>query len=440
MKITFIGAGSFKFTAKLVGDILSFPELTENLTISFMDIDDERLKITEAMVKRMVESQGLKIKIESTLDRRRALKGSHYVINLILVGGLELYKVDMEIPEKYGIRQTVGDTIGPGGIFRGLRTIPVLLDTLKEMEELCPEAIFLNYTNPMAINTWAMYKGSGIKAYGLCHSVQGTHNEIASYLGIGQEKLISLAAGINHSSWFLKLEYDDKDMYPLLKEKVEKDPVVKKGIWDKNIDRYWRDTVRFDLLLKFGYFPAESSTHHAEYNPYYLKDEGAIKKYNISFWGPENDKKIYLEYLEEVKKEIAGEEIKVERSNEYASLIIHSLETGQLRKCNVNVENTGLITNLLNSCCVEVPCLVGKEGIMPIHIGNLPLSPASYCSRIVFAQALTVEAAFTGNKDYVYQALLADSLTSSILRTDEVVDMADEFFEQEEKYLMQFKN
>lgn len=430
MKITFIGAGSYKFTRKLIGDILSFPELAEDLVISLMDIDPERLKITETVAKRMVESQRLKVKIESTLDKRKALKSSNYVINLILVGGLELYQVDKEIPKKYGIRQTVGDTTGPGGIFRGLRTIPILLDILKEMEKLCPETIFLNYTNPMAINTWAMNKGSGIKVYGLCHSVQSTHNEIASYLGIKPEELISLAAGINHSSWFLKLEYRGKDMYPILKEKVKEPKIYNKKVWCDSTD-----AVRFDLLERFGYFPTESSMHHAEYSPYYLKSKEAIKKYHIDFWGPEKDRERRAGYLKEIKEK----KKKIERTNEYAPLIIHSLETGKLRRCNINLKNSGLITNLLNGCCVEVPCLVSKEGIRPLYIGNLPLGPASYCSRIVFTQGLTVEASFSGNKDLVYQALLADPLTSSVLRTDQVIDMADEFFKKEKKYLPQFE-
>lgn len=428
MKIAFIGAGSFKFTSRLIGDIFSFPELTKGLVISLMDIDAEGLKTTEALARRTVEGQGLKVKIESTLDRRKALRGSNYVINLILVGGLELYIVDMEIPKKYGIRQTAGDTICPGGIFRGLRTIPVLLDILRDMEELCPDAIFLNYTNPMAINTWAMSKGSGINAFGLCHSVQGTHDEIASYLGIKPEELNSLAAGINHSSWFLKLEYNGKDGYPLLKERA-KDPQL-----------YAKDTVRFDLLQRFGYFPTESSMHHAEYSPYYLKDKEAIRRYKVKFWGPKLDRRDYLKYLKEAKKGIREKKkIKIERTSEYAPLIVHSLETGKLRRCNINLKNTGLITNLLDGCCVEVPCLVSKEGIRPLYIGKLPLGPASYCSRIVFAQGLTVEAAFSGKKDLVYQALLADPLTSSILRTDEVVKMADEFFEKEKKFLPSFR-
>ena len=400
------------------------------MVICLMDVDAERLMITETLVKRMIESQRLKVKIESTLDRRKALRGADYVINTILVGGLELYKVDMEIPRKYGIRQTVGDTVGPGGIFRGLRTIPLLLDILKEMEELCPEAIFLNYTNPMAINTWAMNRGSEIRSYGLCHSVQGTHNGIAFYLDIKPEELISIAAGINHSSWFLRLEHKGKDMYPVLRKKAKN---AKIHNWD------W-DTVRFDLLLRFGYFPTESSMHHAEYSPCYLKDKEAIKKYDVRFWSPEMDRRNYLKYLKETKKEIEEKkQIKIEKTNEYAPLIIHSLETGKLRRCNINLQNTGLITNLLSGCCVEVPCLVSKEGLRPLYIGDLPLGPASYCSRLIFAQALTVEASFSGNKDLVYQALLADPLTGSILRTDEVVKMADEFFDQEKKFLLGLK-
>ena len=434
MKITFLGAGSFKFTSRLVGDIVSFPELTKNLVISLMDIDAERLKITEALLKRIAESMKLKIRVESNLSRKKALKNADYVINTIQVGGLALYGTDMEIPKKYGIRQTVGDTVGPGGIFRGLRTIPVLLDTLREMEELCPEAVFLNYTNPMSINTWAMYRGSSIKAYGLCHSVQGTHDDIAFYLGINPEELSSIVAGINHSSWFLKLEYKGKDMYPTLKRRVKTPEIYNRKIWGD-----LTDAVRFDLLDKFGYFTTESSMHHAEYSPHY-KEREAIKRYKIRFWGPERDKKDYLKYLKQTKKNIREKkEIKSERTQEYASLIINSMETGELRRCNINVRNTGLITNLLEDCCVEVPCVVSKSGIDPIYIGNLPLGPASYCSKLVFTQALTVEAHFSRKKDLVYQALLSDPLTSSILRTDQVVKMADEFFKRERKFLPQFK-
>ncbi|GAI41471.1 unnamed protein product, partial [marine sediment metagenome] len=247
--------------------------------------------------------------------------------------------------------------------------------------------------------TWAMNKRNGIKAYGLCHSVQATHNEIASYLGIKPEDLISLATGINHASWFLKLKYKGKDMYPILKKRVKDPKIHNKKVWCNSTD-----AVRFDLLERFGYFPTESSMHHAEYSPYYLKDKKAIKKYCIDFWGPEKDREEYLDYLEKIKEK----KEKIKRTNEYAPLIIQSLETGKLRRCNINLKNSGLITNLLNGCCVEVPCLVSKEGIRPLYIGNLPLGPDSYCSRIVFTQGLTVEASFSGNKDLVYQALLAD--------------------------------
>ena len=435
MKITFVGAGSFRFTGRLVGDIVSFPELRKDLVISFMDIDAEKLKVTEALVKKMLESLKLKVRVETSLSRKKALKGADYVINTIQVGGLDLYGVDMQIPKKYGIRQTVGDTVGPGGIFRGLRTIPVMLDILRDMEKLCPEAVFLNYTNPMAIITWAMYRGSGIKSYGLCHSVQGTHDDIAFYLGIKPEELSSTAAGINHSSWFLKLERKGKDMYPALKRRVKTPGIRNKKIWGN-----LTDAVRFDLMDRFGYFATESSMHHAEYSPYYLKDKEAVKKYHIDFWGSEKDRRDYLKYLKETKRNIKEKKkIKLEKTKEYAPLIIHSMETGELRKCNMNVENTGLITNLPEGSCVEVPCMIDKGGVAPVYVGDLPLGIASYCSRLVFAQGLAVEASFTGRKDLVYQALLADPLTGSILRTDRVIAMADEFFKREKKFLPQFK-
>ncbi len=426
-RIAMIGAGSVVFAKRLIGDILSFPELT-NGTIVLMDIDKERLDITTTLAKRIAEQEGVATQIEATLDRRQALKQADYVLVMILVGGLEAYELDIEIPLKYGIKQTVGDTLGPGGVFRALRTIPVMLDICRDMEKLCPEAWLINYTNPMAMNCWAMNEGSRIKNVGLCHSVQGTAARLAEYIGVPAEEVSHWVAGINHMSWFLEFKWNGQDAYPLLREKM-KDPEI-----------YARDAVRFEMMRCLGYFVTESSHHMSEYVPYFLKREELIEKFNVPVLRNLARRHERQEpYYETIRKEAFGEEkIEIRRTQEYASYIIHSLETGIPRRINSNVKNTGLITNLPWGCAVEVPCLVDGTGIHPCHVGELPPQCAALNRSNINVQELAVRAALEGDREKAFQAILVDPLTSAVLSTAEIREMVEEMFQAEAEYLPQF--
>lgn len=436
-KITIIGAGSLVFSCQLIWDILSFPELSES-TVSLMDIDEERLNFIVQLAQKMVKDKGGKAKIEAHLDRRKALKDTDYVIVTIEVGGLDAYLNDIKIPDKYGINQNVGDTIGPGGVFRALRTVPVLVDICKDMEKLCPNAYLLNYTNPMVINCWAMNKVSKIKKVGLCHSVQGTVRQLASYMQIPYEELSYWVAGINHMAWFLELKWKGEDAYPILR-KVAQD----KNLWDRVIGGYkkfgMKDMVRFEIMKHFGYFVTESPYHMSEYVPYFRKTKKQMEELGVSYKWWLDYKKAPDVYIKEIKDQIAGKKkIKIEKSDEYAPQIIYSLWTGKPCRINGNVENQGVITNLPEGCCVEVPCLVDKSGIHPCYVGDLPSQCAALNRTNINVQELAVQAALTGDKDALLQAVALDPLTSSILTLDEIKKMVDEMLKAEVRYLPKF--
>jgi len=386
----------------------------------------------------MVKDRGWKAKIESTLDRQEALKDADYVIVTLEVGGLDAYLSDIQIPDKYGINQNVGDTIGPGGVFRAMRTVPVMVEICKDMEKLCPDAYLLNYTNPMAINCWAMNKVSKIKKVGLCHSVQGTAKQLASYMQIPYEELSYWVAGINHMAWFLELKWKGEDAYPILR-KVAKD----KNLWDRVIGGYkkfgMKDIVRFKIMEHFGYFVTESSYHLSEYVPYFRKTKEQMEELGVFYRWWLDYKKAPDVHIKEIKNYIAGKkEIKIEKSDEYAPQIIYSLHTGEPCRINANVENQGLITNLPQGSCVEVPCLVDKSGIHPCYVGDLPSQCAALNRTNINVQELAVQAALTGDKDALLEAVTLDPLTSSILTLDEIKKMVDEMLEAEAKYLLQF--
>ena len=400
VKIVIIGAGSHVFSRHLITDILSYPELRDS-TISLMDINQERLDLITAFTKRLVKQYRFKTRIESTTDRRVALEGADYVIVSIRVGGLEAYKLDLEIPAKYGVIQGIGDTIGPGGVFYGLRHIPTILDTCYDMEDLCPEAWFINYTNPMAMICWAINDYANIKSVGLCHSVQGTTAELARYIGAPVDELSYWVAGINHMAWFLELKWRGQDAYPILREKF-KDPSVY-----MREDAHWAgaDIVRVEIFKAFGYFNTESSQHMSEYVPYFRKRPELLKRFKLIDPVERLDRmeKNRIKQDEELKRLIVkGHKFHLERSREYCSYIIHSIETGVPRRINGNVKNSGLITNLPYGCYVEVPCLVDKRGIHPCYVGDLPPQCA----------ALTM---------------------------DEIQRMVEEMFKAEVKYLPEFK-
>lgn len=423
-KITFIGAGSVVFAKRLLIDILSYPELSSS-EIALMDINRERLDLIYALAKKIVEMMGCGAKVTATLDRREALDSAKYVINMIQVGGLEMFEVDCEIPRRYGIDQTVGDTVGPGGVFRGLRTIPVLLDIAKDMEELCPDALFINYSNPMAINCWAMNKATKIKNVGLCHSVQGTAYQLATYVGVDPSQVSYWVAGINHMAWFLEFKLGDEDLYPRLWKAME-DPEI-----------YIKDAVRFEIMKYFDYFVTESTHHMSEYVPYFRRNPERIKELIPKRWDYlEICKNGWQPHYERIKKEIRGEEpIVIERSHEYAASIIYSMETGVPSRINGNVNNDNLITNLPKDCCVEVPCLVDKTGIHPCFVGDLPPQCAALNRTNINLQELTVIAGLEKDPRKALQAVMLDPLTASILEPRDIKRMVDEMFKAEKDWV-----
>jgi len=436
-KIAFIGAGSTVFAKNLLGDILSFPELA-NSTINLMDIDPVRLRTSEIVAHKVAEFFEARPKIEATLDRRQALDGADYAISMFQVGGYKPSTViDFEIPKKYGLQQTIADTLGIGGIMRGLRTIPVFLDTCRDMEELCPDVMFLQYVNPMAMNTWAIHRASKIKTVGLCHSVQGTAEALAYDIGLPYEEVNYICAGINHMAFYLRFEHNGQDLYPQLRKVMEA----------KSYRRRYRglaDHVRYEVLRRTGYFVTESSEHFSEYVPWFIKPgrSDLIEQYEIPI----------DEYIRRCEDQIAEweadkaalergelEEQRYERSQEYGSLIIHSMETGEPRVVYGNVSNRGLIDNLPPGCCVEVPCLVDKNGLQPTKIGALPPHLAALMQTNINVQSLVVEAALTGKREHIYHAAMLDPHTAAELNLDEIWSLVDELIEAHGEMMPQYQ-
>jgi alpha-galactosidase len=449
-KITFIGAGSTVFAKNLLGDILAYPELVGS-TISLFDIDAQRLRESEAMAGRVAQALGVNPVIETTTNRRRALDGADYAIGMFQVGGYKPGTVtDFEIPKKYGLRQTIADTLGIGGMMRALRTIPVMLDMARDMAQLCPDALFLNYVNPMAMNTWAMSRATSIKTVGLCHSVPHTTAELAADIGVPVEEINYLVAGINHMAFFLKLERNGQNLYPLLQKVLDEDRVPD---WNR---------VRYEMLKRLGYFVTESSEHFAEYVPWFIKRDrpDLIEKFNIpldEYLGRCESQILAWEYVQKAaleperytadafRQELAPLAMmprskqgainlfaaldKIKPSVEYGSGIIHSIETGTPRTVYGNVLNHGLIDNLPPGCCVEVPCLVDKNGIQPTRIGSLPPHLAALMQTNINVQALTVEAALTRKREHIYHAAMLDPHTAAELDLDQIWAMVDELIE-----------
>jgi alpha-galactosidase len=418
LKIAFIGAGSVVFTKNLLTDTLSFPEL-HGAEISLHDIDPERLETAGMMARWTSQHLRAEARVEEHADRRSAVEGADFVVNMVQVGMHEATLLDFKIPKKYGLKQTIADSMGIGGIFRGLRTIPFVLDLAAEMEELCPKALFLNYTNPMSILMEALYTASPeTKSVGLCHSVPYTAREIASYIGVEHEELLYECAGINHIAWMTRLEVEGEDAYPRLFAAME-DPEV-----------YAKDKVRFELMRRFGYFLTESSEHNAEYVPYFLKDDELIELYDVPVdeYIRRSEENL-LQYAETRRKLLAGEDFTLGRSVEYGSLIMHSLVSGEARAIYGNVENRGLVRNLPEGCCVEVPILVDDTGLRPCHVGDLPPQCAASCAPHTAVQNLTVRAALEGKRDHVYQAAMLDRHAASVLSLDEIADMVDELID-----------
>ena len=413
-RIVFIGAGSVEFTKNLLGDILSFPELAAG-EIVLHDVDPERLEAGAAIARWTNDALGARATIFSTLDRRAALEGADYVINMIQVGGHEATLLDFEIPLRHGLRQTIGDTLGIGGIFRALRTIPVMLGIAADMQAECPEAWFLNYTNPMAMLCWAVYEGSPVqRIVGLCHSVQATTRRLAELSGVPFEEVTFLGAGINHQAFILRFERDGESLYPLLDEAIERDPELAR-------------TVRVELYRRFGYFPTESSEHSAEYVPWFMRRDELLERFRIPVGEYVSRSEENLQEYERIRAALAaGEGFEIERSLEYASLIIHSMETGAERVIYGNVRNSGLIENLPEGCCVEVPCLVDRAGVQPTYVGALPAQLAALNRTFVNVCELTVRAALEGKPEHVYHAAMLDPNAAASLTLDEIESLVDE--------------
>jgi alpha-galactosidase len=471
-KIAFIGAGSTVFARALLRDLFTFPEL-HGAEIALMDIDAERLRDSEMVANRVAERAGASPTIRATTDERQALDAADYVVNMIQVGGYQPATwIDFEVPKRYGLRQTIGDTLGIGGIMRALRTIPVMLDIARDMTALCPNALFINYTNPMAMLTWAMTRATPINTVGLCHSVQGTAGDIAGWLGVPEDEIDYLCAGINHMAFYLRLRHAGRDLYPDLKRIAAegREPAFER--------------VRFEMLRRLGYFVTESSEHFSEYVPWFIHHDrpDLIDRYNVPLdeyparcedqiadWGemrsaltssdpsavahyeasrsgklsgmwerridkiarddPRRADDLRRELVDDRKRRLAG------HSGEYGTLIIHSMETGQPRVVYGNVANHGLIDNLPAGCCVEVPCLVDKNGVQPARVGALPPQLAALMQTNVNVQALTVEAALTGKREHVYHAAMLDPHTAAELDVEQIWAMVDDLIVAHEDWL-----
>jgi alpha-galactosidase len=428
--IAFIGAGSMVFATKLVSDVLSFDELADS-TVVLMDIDEHRLEQTAEVAAAMVENDRLDATIESTTDRREALDDADYVVNMINVGGAEPFENEIRIPEKYGVKQAIGDTIGPGGVFRGLRTIPTMLDIARDMESVCPDALLLNYTNPMAILCQTLFEATDIETVGLCHSVPHTARAIEDYAGVPEGELEYWVAGVNHVAWFLKASYDGESVYPALHEAFD-DP-----------ETYERDTVRFEMMNHFGYFPTESSHHMSEYVPYFRTDQATIDGMTGTDYAERMPTATYLERWQTRSDErddpdagVDVSEASVERSEEYASRLIHAVETNTIRCINLNISNEmNSIQSLPTDACVEVPVIVDGTGLHPCSVGELPKSIRNFPQQHVAVQQLAVAGALEHDREKVHRAIKQDPLTAAQLTLPEIHEMTEELLVANEEYL-----
>lgn len=429
IKVALLGAGSAVFARKLVTDILCIPGLEEGV-FALVDVEEDRLALAEAMAKKTVERAGRRWEVQASLDRREVLPGSDYVINLIEVGGPLCAKLDYEIPLKYGVDQCIGDTIGPGGLFRMLRTGPVWLEILRDIERICPQALVLNYSNPLSAMTLLALRATRLNVVGLCHSVQHTARQLADYLEVAYEELRWRAAGINHMSWYLILQHEGEDLYPRLLERAA-DPLI-----------YEQDPVRFEILRRFGAFVSESSGHFSEYVPYFRRDPRLIARYTRE--GKRGESGFYartreqsrVEAEEVLRAEIAGHTVPpLERSDEYVSIIIEARETAKPAVVYGNLENLGLVANLPQGGCVEVPILVDGSGIMPLCCGKLPIQLAALNSTHMYVHELMVEAVLRCRRSLAVKALTLDPLTSATCSLDEIERLFDEMWEAEQEVL-----
>ncbi len=437
-KISLIGAGSVVFTRNLCSDILLTPALQES-TISLMDIDAGRLVQARALVQALIDARGLKARVEASTDRREAVRGADYVITTFQQGGLEAYALDIETPRRYGVEQCVGDTLGPGGVFRALRTIPVLIELGRELDELAPDALLLNYVNPMAANCWAYDRATGRPHVGLCHSVQGTSEMLARWVDVPYDEVVFRCAGINHQAFFLEFRRGDEDLYPRIREAARRPEI------------YGSEPVRVELMEHFGYFVTESSGHASEYVPYFRKSAKMVDEELVPRFTNERDAWFdfgrtggYLRHCiarQELAQQdyaalIAGsKQPPMVRSHEYGSLIIEAIETNRPARINGNVANRDLIPGLPAGCCVEVPCLVDGNGIQPTRVEDYPPQLAALNRTNINVQELIVEAALRGSREAVHHAVMLDPLTAAVCTLPQIHAMVDEMLAEQARWL-----
>jgi alpha-galactosidase len=440
-KIAIIGAGSLVFTRNLCSDILLTPALQAS-TIALMDIDPARLERSRRVVEAMIQQRGLRARVSATLDRRAAVRDASYVITTFQQGGLEAYALDIELPGRYGVEQCVGDTLGPGGVFRGLRTIPVLLDLCRDLDELAPDALLLNYVNPMAINCWAVADGAGRPHVGLCHSVQGTSEMLARWIDVPYDDVSFVCAGINHQAFFLDFRRGDQDLYPLIRQALQRADIL------------GEEPVRGELMQHLGYFVTESSGHASEYVPYYRKDEHMVLNElaprftnPADAWFDFGRTGGYLRHCQQ-RETAADEEFNAlvdgttalpsARTHEYGSFIIEAMETNLPARINGNIPNHGHITNLPQGCCVEVPCLVDRGGVQGVVVGALPKQLAALNRTNINVQELAVEGALRGDKDAVHHAVMLDPLTAAVCTLPQIHSLVEDMFTAQARWLPQF--
>jgi alpha-galactosidase len=423
-RIVLVGAGSVEFTRNLLGDFLSHPELRDS-EIVLHDIDGDRLATAERMARWTAGALGATPRISGSLDRREALAGADFVVNTIQVGGARATQLDFDVPARFGLRYTINDTINVGGVLRGLRTIPVVLGIASDMAEACPDALLLNYTNPMGMLVRAVDEAIGMPTVGLCHSVYWTVHRLAEYLGLPVAEIDALSAGVNHLAWILRLEHRGTDLYPALHS------FVGSGLVPDD------DLVRADLFRRFGFYPTESSEHHAEYNPWFIP-KGQVEPFNIPIGEYLSRVANNLDEFAETKRKLdAGEPFEIEMSGEYAAVIVSAMTSGTPARIVANVPNEGgrLIPNLAAGACVEVPALVDGLGVHPVAVGPLPPQCAAYTRPAVDCQELAVEAALTEDRDLVYHAVLTDPQVQAALSLDEAWRMTDELIAAEAEWL-----
>ncbi|NLJ67724.1 MAG: alpha-galactosidase [Firmicutes bacterium] len=436
MKFAFIGAGSFGFTRSLVRDILSFPAF-QDCEIALMDIDKKRLDYIEQAVKKIVAAGNYPAKVTATMDRAEALKDADGVLITILQGGVSVWRKDIEIPKKYGVDINVGDTRGPAGIFRALRTIPVMIDIARDVEKYCPDALVLNYTNPMGMLIRAVQEVSDIKITGLCHSVQGTAAMLAHWIGAPMEEVTYFCAGINHQAWYLSFKWNGKDAYPLIRKAITENPEI-----------YNTEIVRNEMYLHLDYYVTESSGHNSEYNAWFRKRPDLIERYctHGTGWNPGEYAYILKEYLrredtweDEIKEWLAQDAVNLTRGSEYAAYIFNGVfGDGTMFEFNGNTRNFGLIDNLPEGCCVEIPMLASRRGVEPLRVGKLPDHLAILNNTNAACEDLAVEGCLTGDKRKVFHAICMDPLTSAVLSLEEIENMVDEMFEANRDWLPHF--